>query len=395
MGMNNFAKALQQSGLIAGEALAKYYRDQEDEKQQAFRNDLLTKQDAREAEKFNIDSSLGKINLASAQSKLDEQNKLTPELDKLQLGLLAHQQFADRPDTSNFVGDNATKNPLSFIEDSNVKPLSNGVMSEQEPLGKATPRDIGLASPVAYSSDPRAQQAMTNLEQASQVGERADLMGQAHDEKMAENKAKQDEINLRKHQENQDREDIRQEKMAADYGKMISQRIQGARTGSLGDQQRKLDSAIHARNLIDSIKSGDTVPNEAVQQELVESVASMLSNSSQASEARVMALKSPTAEGKLKELYQYVSGQPAAGSSPELLNQLYDIADRQGKLSQKMRDKYVQDVRQNADASYPGLKKEHRDKFWNINFGNNYPSDTPTAPTGAASGNGFKIISVK
>jgi hypothetical protein len=132
----------------------------------------------------------------AADAAQAERARITPELANLQSTFANYQAakpvFANRPDSSQFIGPNATKSPLDYIENPNIQPVGPAMMLNED-LAKMSPREIGLSSPVAFSSDPRAVQAMTNIEQFSKVGEDTAARDLAHQEKMAEIGAKNKE----------------------------------------------------------------------------------------------------------------------------------------------------------------------------------------------------------
>lgn len=143
------------------------------------------------------------------------------------------------------------------------------------------------------------------------------------------------------------REEQRQDrivKQASDYlAKQVS-----ARSGGLGQQDQKVNAAIHARQLIDQSydpNTGEYNVSQVPYGELSESVGNLLSGGGGTSEGRINALKQRVMQGDINSVLTYFSGKPSNATSQDAIKQLVGIIDRQGQVSEDLRDKYVQGIK--------------------------------------------------
>lgn len=113
------------------------------------------------------------------------------------------------------------------------------------------------------------------------------------------------------------------------------------RGGAIGLQNNKVDAAIHARALINQAydpATGDYNISQVPYGELSESMGALLSGQSGSSEGRIAALKQKTAQGDVNGAITYFTGKPSNATSQDAIKQLVGIIDRQGEVSEDLRD---------------------------------------------------------
>lgn len=153
------------------------------------------------------------------------------------------------------------------------------------------------------------------------------------------------------------------------------------RSGGLGLQDQKVNAAIHARQLIDQAYNPKTGAYDVTQvpySELSESVANLLSGNSGTSEGRVMALKQKTAEGDLNSVISYFTGRPSNATSQDAIKQLVHIIDRQGQVSEDLRDHYVNQIK--GLPIFKELDPAVGDALMKTNLGSSYKDYVSKSP---------------
>lgn len=143
------------------------------------------------------------------------------------------------------------------------------------------------------------------------------------------------------------RETQRQDKLEQRATQLVTKAVQN-RSGGVGLQDNKVNAAIHARELINAAYNSETGDFDVTQVpygELAESLGSLLSGGTGSSEGRINALKQKTAQGDLNSVLSYVSGKPSNATSQEALKQLVHMIDRQGQISEELRDGYIDELK--------------------------------------------------
>lgn len=122
------------------------------------------------------------------------------------------------------------------------------------------------------------------------------------------------------------------------------QRVIGARSGGLGLQDSKVDQAIHLRTMINQSWNPQTKTYELPemqQGELVMGLANLMSGSSVSNMEQLKSITPRTASGDMAHLVSYWTGTPITNQPQAMIKNLIYSIDRQGKTSQKLRDKYM------------------------------------------------------
>ncbi len=143
------------------------------------------------------------------------------------------------------------------------------------------------------------------------------------------------------------REVQRQDKLEQRATQLLTKQL-SSRSGGIGLQDNKVNSAIHARQLINQAydpKTGNFDVTQVPYGELAESVGSLLSGGTGSSEGRINSLKQRTAQGDLNGVLSYFTGKPSNATSQDAIKQLVHIIDRQGAVSEDLRDKYVEQLK--------------------------------------------------
>ena len=139
------------------------------------------------------------------------------------------------------------------------------------------------------------------------------------------------------------RDEARQDRLEKEYGDRL-QRVVGSRSGGLGLQDQKVDQAIHLRSMINQSWNPQTktyeIP-EMQQGELVIGLANLMSGSSVSNMEQLRSVTPKTASGDMAHMVSYWTGQPITNQPQAMIKNLVSSIDRQGKVSEKLRDKYM------------------------------------------------------
>lgn len=172
----------------------------------------------------------------------------------------------------------------------------------------------------------------------------------------------------------------RQDQLTKQAETYITKQI-SMRSGGLGQQDAKVNAAIHARQLIDQAydpKTGNYKVSQVPYGELSESVGSLLSGGTGTSEGRISALKQKTAQGDINGVLTYFTGRPSNATSQEAIKQLVGIIDRQGSLSEDLRDHYVNGIKQLP--VFKELDPAVADNLMRTNLGNSFKEYLSKSP---------------
>lgn len=138
--------------------------------------------------------------------------------------------------------------------------------------------------------------------------------------------------------------DKNQQKLEKDYATTLIKELSN-RSGGLGLQDQKVNQAIHLRALLDQYKDPKTgvynVP-AAQYSELAMGLANLISGSGAVSDSARESINTKTAAGDIKGALTYVTGTPFNGTTQEVLSNLADSIDRQGKVAEDLRNQSVQ-----------------------------------------------------
>lgn len=140
------------------------------------------------------------------------------------------------------------------------------------------------------------------------------------------------------------------------------------KVGAVGLQNNKVDAAIHARTLINQSydpATGDYNITQVPFGDLSENMGSLLSGQTGSSEGRIAALKQKTAQGDINGVISYFTGKPSNATSQDAIKQLVNIIDRQGEVSEDLRDKAFDKLKGLStfkrlnDDDFQNLKDQH------------------------------------
>lgn len=176
------------------------------------------------------------------------------------------------------------------------------------------------------------------------------------------------------------REVQRQDKLEQRATQLITKAVQN-RSGGVGLQDNKVNAAIHARELINQAYNPETGEYDVTQVpygELAESLGSLLSGGTGSSEGRVNALKQRTAQGDFNAALSYMSGKPSNATSQDALKQLVHMIDRQGEVSEKLRDTYVEQLKKLP--VFNELDADRAQALLDTNIGNSFKEHLKNAP---------------
>lgn len=136
---------------------------------------------------------------------------------------------------------------------------------------------------------------------------------------------------------------VEQDKLEKEYSDRV-QRVVAARTGGLGLQDQKVDQAIHLRSMVNQSWNPQTKTYELPemqQGELVMGLANLVSGSQVSNIEQLRSITPKTARGDMAHLVSYWSGKPITNQPQEMIKNLVTSIDRQGQVSEKLRDKYM------------------------------------------------------
>lgn len=153
------------------------------------------------------------------------------------------------------------------------------------------------------------------------------------------------------------------------------------RGGAIGLQNAKVDAAIHARALISQSydpATGNYNVSQVPYGELSESMGALLSGQSGTSEGRIAALKQRTAKGDLNGAITYLTGKPSNATSQEALKQLVDIIDRQGEVSEELRDNAFNKLK--GLSTFKRLNEEDFASLKDTHLGNSFKEVLAKSP---------------
>lgn len=153
------------------------------------------------------------------------------------------------------------------------------------------------------------------------------------------------------------------------------------RGGAIGLQNSKVDAAIHARALINQAydpATGEYNISQVPYGELSESMGALLSGQSGSSEGRIAALKQKTAQGDINGAISYLTGKPSNATSQDAIKQLVSIIDRQGEVSEELRDNAFDKMKQLP--TFQRLDPDTLDSLKSQHMGNSFKEALKDAP---------------
>lgn len=167
------------------------------------------------------------------------------------------------------------------------------------------------------------------------------------------------------------REDKRQDALENKYADRLS-KIVSFRSGSLGVQDAKVNSGIHAINLLDQSYDPNTktfnIP-PIMQAELAANVNNAISNQNVTSDSMRQDLMQRSIYGDWNKTMQYILNTPKNSLPQDNAKLLAATIIRQGPVAERERDKDMQDLK---DSVPSGLDPERAAHLEKIQFGNSF-----------------------
>lgn len=144
------------------------------------------------------------------------------------------------------------------------------------------------------------------------------------------------------------------------------------RSGGLGLQDAKVNSGIHALTLLDQTYNPQTkefnIP-PMLQAELAANINNTISNTGVTADAMRQDLIQRSAYGDWNKTMQYILNTPENSLPKDNAKLLVDTIARQGPISQKLRDKYQNDLKSLAPT---GLSKDRIDRINKTSIGSDF-----------------------
>lgn len=172
------------------------------------------------------------------------------------------------------------------------------------------------------------------------------------------------------------------------------------RSSGVSLQNLKVDSAIHAKELMEGARNPQTGKIELNQVQLPElamTLTNLITGSNTSTLEQFRDMKPSTLKGYIAQKASFISGKPLDVSTPDWVDSLGHILDRQGKVSEDLRDNALMGLKQRVHASYPDWYKTHGDEYFKSQFGNSYqkkyldkPAETAPAAGWITLPNGIK-----
>lgn len=133
-----------------------------------------------------------------------------------------------------------------------------------------------------------------------------------------------------------------QDKLEQQYRAVLLKEVSN-RSGGLGLQDQKVNQAIHLKALADSYSDGKGNYNipKAQYAELAIGLANLISPTGSTAESDRREIMSKTASGDIKGAIQFITGTPQNGNSQAIIKNLVDSIDRQGAVSEDLRNQAV------------------------------------------------------
>lgn len=177
-----------------------------------------------------------------------------------------------------------------------------------------------------------------------------------------------------------------QDDLEKDFGDSIS--ATKSRSGGYGQQDQKVDQAIHLRSLANQYydpKTGNYNVPLAQYKEMVLGLANLVSAGGSADVETRKDLESATSYSQLNKYVQTFTGKPQTGNTQAVIKNLIDSTDRQGAVAQNLRDNYLSQV-QPSQSLAPERAQRQIGKGRGADFneylpgGKNGPKTAPATP---------------
>lgn len=176
------------------------------------------------------------------------------------------------------------------------------------------------------------------------------------------------------------KDEKQQDKLEQQYTGMMT-KVLSNRSGGLGIQDAKVNQAIHLRSLLDQYydpNTGDYNVPKSQYEEIAIGLANLLSGSNVATNSMREGIVQRTAKGDINGAISYITGSTPAASTKDVFKNLSDSINRQGLISEKLRNNYLGKMQQLAPS---GLDPERIQRINGINIGNSYSDYLNSSPS--------------
>ena len=139
-----------------------------------------------------------------------------------------------------------------------------------------------------------------------------------------------------------------QDRMESEYRKELLGGGRSAAGMGFKTQDAKVNSAIHARELIEGSrdpKTGEVNINQIQSPELAQSIASIVSGGNAPSLEAMKSMEPQALSADIQKRIGYIFGEPRAILPKEWVDNLIHMIDRQGTVSEDLRDTYLNQIK--------------------------------------------------
>lgn len=171
----------------------------------------------------------------------------------------------------------------------------------------------------------------------------------------------------------------RQDKLEK-YADDTIKRVLSNRSGGLGLQDAKVNSSVHALNILDQSfdpKTGEVKVPPQIQADLAANIANTISGTSVTSEQMRQELQFHSVYGDWNKTMQYLTGLPKNTLPKDMFKYLAETIVRQGRISQKLRDNYID---KSKELFPSGLNPETKERLKKVNISNDFEESLKNSP---------------
>lgn len=183
------------------------------------------------------------------------------------------------------------------------------------------------------------------------------------------------------------KQQLHQDQLEKQYTDSLSKTLT-SRSGDFGLQNNKVSQAIHLRSLLDQYKDPQTgeynVPASQYT-ELAMGLASLISPNGTPGEHTINNIRQKTAQGDIAGAIGYLTGSTPTGTSQQVLKNLADSIDRQGLMSEKLREPYLNQMRQSAPMMLEEPRKQKALSSLGVNSYKDYLNQSKSQAGGGQS----------
>lgn len=239
---------------------------------------------------------------------------------------------------------------------------------------------------------------MQNQKSMKELG-MAQLASQ-RDQANADRKLREKEVSTQK-------EDTQDQKASDSVNRFVEGELRG-RAAPAALQSMKVDSAIHAKELLEGArnpKTGKVELNQVQLPELAMNLTNLITGSNTSTLEQFRDMKPKTLKQYIVDKASFMTGQPMTVSTEGWVDSLNHILDRQGAVSEDARNQHINALKERVSASYPKWYERHGEDYFKSHFGNSYKErylsngqssnqSSSAIPTVGSTYNGAKVLKV-